>query len=97
MEPAKESVKVKTPQFGNVAQGWNGLNEGEKMQMLIEADDPAEEHLFRRQAVGGDRIQPEGSCCPVLSGAHASFFEADFIFRIFATYLSCVMRMGSAG
>ena len=76
LEPVPASAKVKTSQFGTVAQGaWNGMPEGEQMRMLVEYEDPADEQLFRRQAVGGHRVQPETTCCPRLSGGLASFFE----------------------
>ena len=76
VEPVTPSAKVKTSQFGTVAQGaWNGMNEGERIRMLVEYEDPADEQLFRRQAVGGHRVQPETTCCPRLSGGLASFFE----------------------
>ena len=78
-EPAGESAKVQTCRFGTVDQGWNGMNAEETLQMLIEYEDPADEQLFRRPAVGGGRKQPETTCCPRLSGGLVSFFD-DFIF-----------------
>jgi hypothetical protein len=75
LEPVKESAKAKTPRFGSVDQGWNGMCENETMHMLIEYEDPADEQLFRCQTVGGDRRRPETTCCPRLSGGLASFFE----------------------
>jgi hypothetical protein len=76
VEPAKESTKTKISQFGNVAQGaWNGMPEGETLQMLLEFDEPEDELLFRRPAFGGALEQPETTCCSRLSGGLVSFFE----------------------
>ena len=58
-----------------------------KMQMLIEFDDPAEEHLIRRQAVGNGRLQTH------VVAKHSPAFSRLIIFRFFACGLSCVMRM----
>ena len=96
LEPVKESAKAKTSRFGSVDQGWNGMRDDETMHMLIEYEDPADEQLFRCQAVGGDHRRPETHVvrgCPVVSPA----FSRKIIFQISTCYLSYVVRTGSAG
>ena len=56
------------------------------MQILVEVDDPAEEHLVRPRTGGSGRLQTEVSCC---SETLVSFFGADYFSNFCLRPLLC--------